>query len=529
MNRISVLLIVACLSLSTASLGVAADDTIDIPANAQATGDHDSLVAALAHVGLVETLQGEGPFTVFAPTDAAFAAAEIDLSTFDTDAENETLKDILLYHVVAGAVDAANVSDGMTETMVNGDNATFTVDNGTVMINGATVISSDVFASNGIIHVIDKVLTPPADVQTPTGPPGVICYNIITHTIVAGASQAECEGYMYLENYEMNGQNITGCYNMVTHVVSNVTQQICEGYMWTPAVNLATTASATTIHTSLVAALAAADLTATLSGDANYTVFAPTDDAFDAAGIDLDSYDTPEEIAVLSDILLYHVLAGTVLSTDIADGMSTVTAVNGDDLMIHSVEGAVMVGTAMANVTLANVPASNGVIHVIDQVLFPPADETTEEPVVADPFEGVTCARTIGVGSSGLAYYPASTKINVGETVCWSWEGGMEHNVRQVDGDKSTTYVTNGISSGAPAATVNFHHTFTEDTTFYYACEPHIGSSMFGEVIVGDGGEVATTDDKADKTEATPGFMGVTALIAFVAAIAFVARKNHED
>ena len=127
MNRISVLLIVACLSLSTASLGVAADDTVDIPANAQATGDHDSLVAALAHVGLVETLQGEGPFTVFAPTDAAFITAEIDLSTFDTDAENETLKDILLYHVVGGAVDAANVSDGMTATMVNGDNATFTV------------------------------------------------------------------------------------------------------------------------------------------------------------------------------------------------------------------------------------------------------------------------------------------------------------------------------------------------------------------------------------------------------------------
>ena len=529
MNRISVLLIVACLSLSTASLGVAADDTIDIPANAQATGNHDSLVAALAHAGLIETLQGDGPFTVFAPTDAAFAAANIDLSTFDTDEENETLKDILLYHVVAGAVDAANVSDGMSATMVNGDNATFTVTNGTVMINGATVTGKDVFASNGIIHVIDKVLTPPADEETPTGPPGVICYNLITHTIVVEATQAECEAYMYVENYEINGQNITGCYNMVTHAVSNVTQQICESYMWAPAVTLAMTASATTIHTSLVAALAAANLTATLSGADNYTVFAPTDEAFAAAGIDLDSYDTPEEIAALSDILLYHVLAGTVLSTDIADGMSTVTAANGDNLSIHSTSDGVMVGTAMANVTIANVPASNGVIHVIDQVLFPPADETTEESAVVDPFEGVTCTVTIGVGSSGLAYYPASTTINVGDTVCWSWEGGMEHNVRQVDGDKSTTYVTNGVTSGAPATTVNFHHTFTEDTTFYYACEPHIGSNMFGQIVVGDGGEVATGDDKADKTEATPGFMGITALIAFIAAIAFVGRKNHEE
>ena len=113
MNRISVLLIVACLSLSTASLGVAADDTIDIPANAQATGDHDSLVAALAHVGLVETLQGEGPFTVFAPTDAAFAAAEIDLSTFDTDAENEDLRD----QTVLAKVKVVNIQAHVVPTL----------------------------------------------------------------------------------------------------------------------------------------------------------------------------------------------------------------------------------------------------------------------------------------------------------------------------------------------------------------------------------------------------------------------------
>ena len=86
---------------------------LNIPETAQSTGVHTALVAALAQAGLVETLQGEGPFTVFAPTDAAFEAAGIDLTTFDTDEENATLVDILLYHVYAGAVPAAAVTDGL--------------------------------------------------------------------------------------------------------------------------------------------------------------------------------------------------------------------------------------------------------------------------------------------------------------------------------------------------------------------------------------------------------------------------------
>ena len=82
----------------------------NINATIQKCLDDDSLVAALTHAGLVETLQGDGPFTVFAPTDAAFTAAGIDLSNFNTDEANETLVDILKYHVLSGAVDAANVT-----------------------------------------------------------------------------------------------------------------------------------------------------------------------------------------------------------------------------------------------------------------------------------------------------------------------------------------------------------------------------------------------------------------------------------
>ena len=137
-----------------------------------------------------------------------------------------------------------------------------------------------------------------------------------THTIVAGADQAVCEGYMYLNNTEMNNQTYTGCYNTVTHQISNVSEAVCGAYMWTAAVNIATTASATTIHTSLVAALGVAGLVDTLSGDDNYTVFVSTDEAFSEGIINLADYTTDEEIAALADILLYHVVAGEIASTD---------------------------------------------------------------------------------------------------------------------------------------------------------------------------------------------------------------------
>ena len=486
-------------------------DLSDIPATAQSTGVHTALVAALSQANLVTTLQGEGPFTVFAPTDQAFTDAGIDLSTFDTPEENATLADILLYHVYSGAVPASAVTDGLAVTMINGDKATFAVGtDGSVTIGDATVTGADVQTSNGIIHVIDKVLMPP---------PGDICYNMVSHTIVPGATNLICNSYMYVEDYTMGGQTITGCYNTVTHAVSDISAAECGAYMWTPAVSLAMTAGATTIHTSLVAALTAADLVTTLSGDTEYTVFAPSDDAFAAAGIDLDSFDTPEEIAVLTDILLYHVVAGTTMSTDLAEGTTTVAAANGDDLTIQVANGAVTVGTAMATVTLADVPASNGVIHVIDKVLTPPADETP------DPFEGVDCAVTIGLTADGYGFSPSITNIDVGQTVCWSWtDAAMGHNIKQVDGFQSATFVANGVTSGAAATTVAFHHTFTENQTFYYACEPHISMNMFGEVVVGDGGAEPASDN--DDDENTPGFMASTMILAGLGAILFMGRRR---
>ena len=426
----------------------------DIPATATGTGIHTSLVAALAQANLVTTLQGTGPFTVFAPTDAAFTAAGIDLSTFDTDAENATLVDILTYHVVSGSVASTALTDGLTATALNGDNVTFTVNAAGVQVNDANVVTADVAASNGIIHVIDKVLMPPADL-----------------------------------------------------------------------VDIPTVATGTGIHTALVAALTQANLVSTLQGTGPFTVFAPTDAAFTAAGIDLSTFDTDAENATLVDILTYHVVSGSVASTALTDGL-TATALNGDNVTFTVNAAGVQVNDA--NVVTADVAASNGIIHVIDKVLMPPADPVPE-PVLPD------CDATVRIAPSGLKYTPSELTITVGQTVCWQWENeSMAHNVRQVDGDQSTTYSANGISSGTAATTVDFRYTFDVDsTTFYYACEPHLAAGMFGKVIVGDGGVVEVTPpaggDSADDSddESVPGFLAIITTMALVGA-AFVGSRRHD-
>jgi len=208
------------------------DTPNDIPRTAQCTGVHNSLVAGVIQAELLPTLQGDGPFTVFAPTDQAFANAGIDLAALDTVEGKAALTDILLYHVIAGEVPAENVTECLSATAVNGNPLSFTVGVNGVMVNDANVTATDVPTSNGIIHVIDKVLSP---TDTP---------NDIPRT-------AQCTG----------------------------------------------------IHDTLVTAVVQAELLETLQSEGPFTLFAPTDQAFADAGIDLAALDTVEGKAALTDIL----------------------------------------------------------------------------------------------------------------------------------------------------------------------------------------------------------------------------------
>ncbi len=121
-----------------------------------------TLAAAVTAAGLVETLQGNGPFTVFAPTDAAFSAIQSDVNTLLKPENKAKLVNILTYHVVPGKAMAADLKDGQELTTVQGGKLKVSIKDKKVMINGAHVISADVHASNGVVHVIDKVILPKA-------------------------------------------------------------------------------------------------------------------------------------------------------------------------------------------------------------------------------------------------------------------------------------------------------------------------------------------------------------------------------
>ena len=142
------------------SPSMAAKDIVDTAVGA---GDFTTLVTAVTAAGLVDTLKGEGPYTVFAPTDAAFAAVPKEtLDALLADPKG-ALTDVLTYHVAAGKVMSSDLSDGQVITTVNGAPLKVTIkSDGTVMVGDATVTTADIETSNGVIHVIDTVLVPPA-------------------------------------------------------------------------------------------------------------------------------------------------------------------------------------------------------------------------------------------------------------------------------------------------------------------------------------------------------------------------------
>ncbi len=282
---------------------------VDIVDTAVADGRFTTLVAAVKAADLVDTLKGKGPFTVFAPTDAAFA--KLPAGTVETllePANKEQLKSILLYHVVPGKVTADKVVTLTSATTVNGAAITIAVKDGKVYLNdNVQVTMTDVEASNGVIHVIDTVLMPP----TTTEP----------------------------------------------ELATIVDTAVADGRF-----------------TTLATALTAAGLVDTLKGTGPFTVFAPTDDAFAKlpAGT-LDTLLKPENMDQLKSILLYHVVPGKVMAAQVVTLTSTDTLL-GTPITITVTDGKVYLNDTV-QVTMTDVEASNGVIHVIDSVLIPPAPE----------------------------------------------------------------------------------------------------------------------------------------------------------
>ncbi|MGJ8605576.1 MAG: fasciclin domain-containing protein [Marivita sp.] len=160
MFRKTVIALTATASMLASTAAFAAGHSKDIVDTAIDAGSFGTLVAAVQAAGLVDTLKGEGPFTVFAPTDEAFAALpEGTVESLLLPENKDQLVAILTYHVIAGKVMSTDLTDDMEAATVQGSNVMIDLDNG-VMVQDANVVTADIETSNGVIHVIDKVIMP---------------------------------------------------------------------------------------------------------------------------------------------------------------------------------------------------------------------------------------------------------------------------------------------------------------------------------------------------------------------------------
>jgi uncharacterized surface protein with fasciclin (FAS1) repeats len=395
---------------------------------------HTILEAAINAAGLNELLDGEDPFTLFAPTDDAFDA--LPEGTVATLLANiDELIEVLAHHVVGGTFMTEDLNDGDVLTTANDDNLTVTVDGMTYMIDMATVISANIEASNGVVHVIDMVLIPETNDQTvmsiienspihttletaiiaaglantlsgdgsftvfapsdevfatlPDGALDLILANteLLTNLLLGHVHEGELysadltdglnvtmmnEGDLTVSNDGMTimiddaiiFQEDLPATNGVVHVIDNI---LPSTVIDPDTLTVMSIIEASPEHTTLEAAINAAELAETLSGEGPFTVFAPTDDAFallPAGTVEGLLADIP----ALTEILLHHVVGATALSTDFNDG-DVLTTLNTTELTVSVDDGTYIID--MATVTAANLEADNGVVHVIDMVLIP--------------------------------------------------------------------------------------------------------------------------------------------------------------
>ena len=319
MKRKALLLLSLILLLSFSAMGAAAqtnDNIVDIAAR---NSNFDTLHTAIVAAGLADTLaSADAQYTVFAPTDAAFGDLDPALLTAALADPKGALTTVLTYHVVAGNYSSAELLEMGTVTTLQGEDLTITTRNDNVFVNDARVVMADVPAKNGVIHAINGVLLPAA--------------------VTAGAD--------------------------TTATTDGATSEAADTSSDTELKTIAEIAVEAGNFTSLVGALQATGLVDTFTRPGNYTVFAPTDDAFAALG---DINLSEDE---LTAILLYHVVNDSLTRDQLATDDLVPTLSGGRPLFINSDDGQI-IDISGAKLLVTNIQASNGIIHVIDRVMIP--------------------------------------------------------------------------------------------------------------------------------------------------------------
>lgn len=434
---------------------------------AQGNSDLSILVQALTkYPDLVSTLSGSGEFTVFAPTNAAFTSLLGVIGQDDLDNIPESvLRRVLEYHVISGgAILSSSLTDGQTAATVLGENITVGVSSGGVSIDAAKVITPDIAASNGVVHVIDAVLVPALEasivntvvepayfnkdfstltaavieagllttlidptanftVFAPTNEAftaagitalptaaelvPILQYHVLSTEVKAAGLPATGSAVPTLNGSFYLSKNTSGVFiNGLTKVIatdidqSNGVVHVIDRTLLPASQNVVDIAVAASTATNaefgqLVAALTAVEndgttpslITALSAADGSFTVFAPTDAAFNAlytlAGVaNFNELVTAVGIGTIATVLQYHVLDSRVFSTDIPnalDGNASVvlTPLAGGDFTLNSTltitdaDAALTLGTTDAGIVDTDILGTNGVIHVINQVLLP--------------------------------------------------------------------------------------------------------------------------------------------------------------
>ena len=419
---------------------------------AGANGSFGLLAAAVEAAGLTDTLS-TGDYTVFAPTDAAITAAleALNLTVEEFVGDSELLTSVLTYHVVAGTVLAADVVTMTSATTLQGSDIMIEVVDDAVVLNGSVnVTMTDVMASNGVIHVIDAVLMPPMD-----PPMATFCEDYVATCGDWPVADTTCADWWAAAPAGEAGAAAgasQACYTYHLEVAASMTEQAdidmhcahalgmadmsgnapCLGNI----IEVATGAG----FNLLTAAVAAGQLTETLS-TGEYTVFAPTDAAITTAletlGLTVEEFVGDADL--LNSVLTYHVVAGSVPAADVVT-MTSATTLQGSDIMIEVVNDAVVLNGSV-NVTATDVMASNGIIHVIDAVLLPPA------PTFCDSYMA-TCGD-----------WP------VAETSCADWWAAAEVG-------------TEGDSTGATQACYSYHLNVAADMTEQADIDMHCAHAL---------------------------------------------------
>ena len=311
-----------------------------------------TLAAAVEAAGLTEVANGTGPYTFFAPSNAAFD--KIPTNVLDSIlADTDMLTSILTFHVIQGqALTAADLAAAGEETSVEGSPLTFALDGDTLMVNGsAAVVCADIPVANGIVHIIDSVLQPPSLGGAVDGSSSSIASSV---PIVTAAPVPP------------DGPQGPACASIPAEG---------EGSFAAMASQPAATAAASNpdLLSSFVDAVEAAGLTDTLNGAGPFTIFAPSNEAIaKIPQADLDAI--LGNVEQLASILNFHVIDGQSLTAADLAAAGEETTVNGAPLEFSvSPDGSLVINGTGATVSCSNITVANGIIHIIDSLLVPPA------------------------------------------------------------------------------------------------------------------------------------------------------------